>query len=798
MSVDHPHSATMSAPGHSADVLNASPSLEAPAEPKILMGSLLIAVFAVVTFLNAALLFAVQPMFTKMVLPLLGGTPMVWNTCLLFFQSALLLGYLYAHASSRWLTPRTQGFVHIALLLVALLFLPLGVARGAQPPAGAAPPVLWLLGLLAISLGMPFVLLSAGAPMFQRWFASTRHPGAGNPYVLYVASNLGSFVALLAYPLVIEPRLRLSEQSVTWLEFYYALLLLVVLALLLSLRWAKRNDTTGNVVMTTTGEGGTTLPGGGAPPPGETPGRDQDDAESAQMVPTIVPTTAWRLRWVLLSFAPSSLLIGVTTYLSTDVAAVPLLWVIPLALYLLTFVIVFARRPLLGRRFTLDFQLFIGLAILLIIGMTALSVRVLILHLIAFFATALMCHRELADSRPRPEHLTEFYLWMSLGGMLGGVFNVLLAPQLYDRILEYPLAIIIAYALRPALGTYNSGRRALAFDLVLPLALYLAMRAAFQIEVPTGRWGTVATWTLLVTSALLASAFYKRPLRLALGAAAVFFALDHRDPPQDNLVYQRRSFFGVYRVHRWGEFLVLQHGTTTHGAQHLAPDRRREPLTYYNRAGPLGDVFATLTDTLANRSVALVGLGTGTTACYAHRGETWTFYEIDPVVADIAGSGRFFTYLRDCAPDSRIVLGDARLRLADAPDASYDLIALDAFSSDAIPVHLVTREALALYLQKLKPDGSVVFHISNRYLSLDPVLVELARDAKLAGALKDYNVSSDEKTEMYYASRWVALSRSAATLAPLVKDRAWAVLPPSADVRVWTDDFSDIVDVLKR
>lgn len=792
----------MSAPGRSDDILNASTSLDGvPAEPKILMGSLLIAVFAVVTFLNAALLFAVQPMFTKMVLPLLGGTPMVWNTCLLFFQSALLLGYLYAHASSRWLTPRTQGFVHIALLLVALVFLPLGVARGAQPPAGASPPVFWLLGLLTVSLGLPFVLLSAGAPMFQRWFASTRHPGAGNPYVLYVASNLGSFVALLAYPIVIEPRLRLSEQSVTWLEFYYALLLLVAIALLLSLRWAKQNDTTGNAVMAAAGESSATLPGGGAPPPAEALDRSEDLAppSSAEPMPTIVPTPAWRLRWVLLSFAPSSLLIGVTTYLSTDVAAVPLLWVIPLALYLLTFVIVFARRPLLGRRFTLDFQLFIGLAILLIIGMTALSVRVLILHLIAFFATALMCHRELADSRPRPEHLTEFYLWMSLGGMLGGVFNVLLAPQIYDRILEYPLAIIIAYALRPALGTYNSGRRALAFDLVLPLALYFGIRAAFLIEVPTGTWGTVATWTLLVTSALLASAFYKRPLRLALGAAALFFALEHRDPPtQDSLVYQRRSFFGVYRVHRWGEFLVLQHGTTTHGAQHMQPDRRREPLTYYNRAGPLGDVFAELTDTLANRSVALVGLGTGTTACYAHTGEAWTFYEIDPVVAEIASSGRLFTYLKDCAPDSRIVLGDARLRLVDAPDASYDLIALDAFSSDAIPVHLVTREALALYLRKLKPDGSVVFHISNRYLSLDPVLVELARDAKLAGASKDYNVSSDDKSQMYYASRWVALSRSAATLAPLVKNRAWSVLAPSADVRVWTDDFSDIVDVLKR
>lgn len=742
---------------------------------RVTTGRLFIAVLAVVTFLNAALLFAVQPMFTKMVLPLLGGTPMVWNTCLLFFQAALLLGYLYAHASSRLFTPRTQGFVHVSLLVLALLFLPLGISGDLKPPVGLALPVVWLLGLLTLSLGLPFVLLAAGAPMFQRWLASTRHQAAGNPYVLYVASNLGSFVALIAYPTVIEPGLRLSEQSVTWLEFYYALLGVVALALWLTLRWAKEKGSVGNEMVMPSAV-----------------------VESTAQALTIVPTAGWRLRWVLLSFAPSSLLIGVTTYLSTDVAAVPLLWIVPLALYLLTFVIVFTRRPLLGRRFMLHFHVFIGLALLLIIGMTAMNLRVLLLHLIGFFAVAMVCHRELADSRPRAEHLTEFYLWMSLGGMLGGVFNVIVAPLMYDRVLEYPFAIIVAFGLRPALGRYNTGRRSMLLDLILPLALYLGMRAAFHIEVPTGKWATAATWSMLSVSALVAATFYKRPLRLALGAAAVFFALDHRDPPaRDSLVYQRRSFFGVYRVHRWGEFLVLQHGTTTHGAQSLQPERRREPLTYYHRAGPLGDVFAALTDSTAVRNVALVGLGAGTTVCYSHPGEAWTFYEIDPVVVDIAKSGRLFTYLRDCGPDSRIVLGDARLSLVDAPDSSYDLIAIDAFSSDAIPVHLITREALALYLRKLKPNGSVVFHISNRYLNLEPVLVELARDARLAGAIRDFSATQEEKSSMYYASRWVALARDAATLSPLVRDRSWVVLAPSAEVRVWTDDFSDIIDVLK-
>jgi hypothetical protein len=757
-----------------------------------------VGLFALVTFLNAALLFAVQPMFTKMVLPLLGGTPMVWNTCLLFFQAALLLGYLYAHASSQWLRPAAQGVVHLVLLLSALAVLPLSVSSASVPPAGVTVPVFWLLTLLAVSLGLPFVLLSAGAPMFQRWFASTRHPAADNPYVLYVASNLGSFVALLAYPTLIEPWLRVSEQSRAWLGLYYALLVLVGVVWWMTNRWARSFDSTGKEMVMLAGELTNTLPGGGAPPVPENPADPVAPIAPAPTRPAIVPNAAWRLRWVLLSFAPSSLLIGVTTYLSTDVAAVPLLWVVPLALYLLTFVIVFARRPLAPRRFTLDFQLFMGLVVLLIIGMTAMSLRVLALHLIGFFVTALVCHRELADTRPQAQHLTEFYLWMSLGGMLGGVFNVLVAPVVYDRVLEYPFALIVAYGLRPAIGRYSTSRLSQVLDLALPLLLYGAMRASFHIELPAGKWATAGTWTLLAVSALVASSFYKRPLRLALGAAAVFFAVDHRDPPGAGLVYQDRSFFGVYRVHRWGEYLVLQHGTTTHGAQNLSPGRVREPLTYYYRGGPLGDVFAVLTDSTAVREVALVGLGAGSTACYAHAGEVWTFYEIDPVVVDIARSGRLFTYLRDCAPQSRIVVGDARLSLIQAPDSGFDLIVLDAFSSDAIPVHLMTREALALYLSKLKPDGAVAFHISNRYLDLEPVLVELARDARLAGATGDFNASQEDKTAMYYASRWVVLAREAATLAPLVKDRGWRVLPPSADVRVWTDDFSDIVDIIKR
>ena len=437
----------------------------------------LVSLFATAIFLNAALLFSVQPLFTKMVLPLLGGSPAVWNTCLLFFQTLLLAGYLYAHVTSRLLKPKAQAMLHLALLASAIFVLPIHIPESWAHPPGTALPIGWLLGLLTVSLGLPFFLLSAGAPMMQRWFAGTRHTSAHNPYFLYAASNLGSFAALLAYPILIEPRMRISEQSVTWLEVYYALL--VVIGACAALALAYRRTTTARAAVTTTAD----VPEAAAEVPLvadetgvefhlERPGAlrgsmkyliEENPSVIRQFLqgrdvpitePTIVPDRHWRLRWVLLSFAPSSLLIGTTTYLSTDIASVPFLWVIPLALYLLTFVLVFAKRPPLPRWLMLHVQLSLGLGLMvaLCLGGGKGVLAPAVFHLLAFFATAMMCHRELADSRPRAEYLTEFYLWMSLGGVLGGVFNVLLAPVLYDSLVEYPFALVVAFGLRPALG----------------------------------------------------------------------------------------------------------------------------------------------------------------------------------------------------------------------------------------------------------------------------------------------------------------------------------------------------------
>jgi SAM-dependent methyltransferase len=771
----------------------------------------LLAAFGLAIFLNAALLFAVQPMFTKMVLPLLGGSPSVWNTCLLFFQSALLGGYVYAHLTSRIWRPLVQAGVHLTLLLLSLVLLPIHVSRMLARPAGSLLPIPWLLGLLALSLGLPFFLLSAGAPMLQRWFATTRHRSADNPYFLYAASNLGSFTALLAYPFVIEPRLPLSQQSVSWLEFYYVLLALIA-ACAAAAYFLRRPAVSDTVLSTVVREPdpaeAVALEGHGALPGSVRHLVEEHHSVADRLLPepdqpitqpTIIPNGAWRLRWVLLSFAPSSLLIGTTTYLSTDIASAPFLWVIPLALYLLTFVLVFARRPPLNRNFMLFLQLVLGLTLMvqICIGPSASLVTQGTLHLFTFFVMAMVCHRELADSRPRPEYLTEFYLWMSLGGVLGGVFNVVVAPLLYNSLVEYPFALIIAFGLRPSPQRSIGSRRDLFLDVLLPALLCAAVWGGFRLPTPPDAWGKYGTQIFLGVAAAIVAFFWHRPLRLALGLGAIYAGVKLADAATSDIILQRRSFFGIYRVREMLEYHVLQNGTTTHGGQSQRPERRKEPLTYYYRTGPLGQLFDNVVNERPHRRVAIVGLGTGTTACYGRAGEHWTYYEIDPLVVRIARSPAFFSYLRDCEPKIDIVLGDARLSLQQAPDSEFDLIILDAFSSDAIPVHLLTREALALYLRKLKEGGAVTFHISNRFLDLRPVLIGLANDARVPGALGDNDVTDAERGKLYYGTRWIVIAKKPATLASLVRQQGWIPLPPAPAGRVWTDDYSDILSVMR-
>jgi spermidine synthase len=721
----------------------------------------LLILFSLTLFLGATLLFIVEPMFGKMALPLLGGSPAVWNTCMVFYQGALLAGYLYAHLAPKWLGVRRQAAFHLGLLVLILFTLPIGIFHGWTPPP-TANPVVWLLLLLLLSVGLPFFVVSTTAPLLQTWFAHTGHTSAHDPYFLYGASNLGSLLALVAYPMLIEPYLRLHHQSWVWTGGY--VLLIALVALCGVLLWQ------------------TSAPAGVA-------------AGRRAAAPLNLSQRAW---WVLLAFAPSSLLLGVTSYLSTDIAAVPLLWIIPLVLYLLTFVLVFARKPLIPHHSMVFAEpfLLIVLAVIFFIGLKGAVWQALPVHLLAFFCIAMVCHGELMHSRPSAHHLTEFYLWISVGGVLGGIFNALLAPILFNSVVEYPLIIVVASLLRPSLNPPAARLKSPWWDIILPLFLaVLLVLLAWGFQMLPLKLKAYVLLSIACLAGGICYSFRFRPRRLAIGLGVVIIAGGMFIVQPERLLLQERNFFGVSKVTEdaAGRYHILTHGYTTHGAQSLDPARRREPLTYYHRNGPLGQVFAAFSGPKAKKELAIIGLGTGTIACYGQAGQRLSYYEIDPAIERIAREPRYFTYLADCPAHVKVILGDARLSLRDAPGSFYDMIVLDAFSSDAIPLHLVTREAMSLYLSKLKEGGILVFHISNRYLDLKPVLGNLARDAGLV-ALSNFDLkqSDQEFAEKKMPSAWAVMARGTEDLGRLAQDRRWQALPQRPGARIWTDDFSNI------
>jgi hypothetical protein len=721
-------------------------------------GEATLAWFAGTMLLGAFLVFSIQPLFARMALPLLGGAPAVWNTAMVFFQSALLAGYAYAHCLSRCLGPRGQVAGHLSLLAIASLGLPVVIGDGWEPPAGAMS-IPWLIALMAWTVGPPFLAVAATAPLIQRWFADSGHPAAGDPYFLYGASNLGSILALLSYPLLVEPTLTLQQQGWLWAAGYGALALAITGCGLVV--WRR----------VATGVGAAAS---GAAAPSEPIGWPR------------------RLRWLMLALVPSSLLLAVTTHITTDLAAVPLLWVVPLALYLLTFVVAFARRPWLRHAWMIRAQPFVLIPLVLLFAWNLPFWLGLPLHLFGLFVSALVCHGELARLRPTSERLTEFYFWMAAGGALGGAFTALLAPLLFDGVFEYPIALVAACLLRPTLAP-AAGRRVL--DFALPIGIGILLAARTGADVGLRDFGTLGLLLVFVPSALALYALAERPLGFGLGiAAAMGGALLAADA--QSVVARERSFFGVYTVKRDpAGYHVLLHGTTMHGAQRLDAERRRQPLTYFHRDGPLGQLFGAVGARV--RNIGAVGLGVGTVACYRRPGQRWTFYEIDPLVERIARDRRHFHYLAECAPDAEIRTGDARLTLQGAPRAAYDLLILDAFSSDAIPMHLMTREALALYLDKLAPGGVIAWHVSNRNLDLAPIVADLAADAGVVAWVQTDQPSRAELAQYRTPSIWIALARRAEDLGPLVRDPRWQRLHARPDARPWTDDFSNILSALR-
>jgi len=761
--------------------------------------------YSATIFLGAGLLFVVQPMVGKMVLPLLGGTPAVWSTCMVFFQAALLLGYAYAHASTAWLGVRRQAILHLVVLALPLAVLPLGVDQRFLQ-TGAANPVLDVLLLLSAAIGLPFVVVSASAPLLQKWFASTGHPAARDPYFLYAASNLGSMLALLGYPFLIEPRLSLRtadwwSQTRLWSAGYGALAVLTV-ACAVALWWSGRAVREAEV-------------------PG-TPGEGDAGA----------PVLRDRLHWIALSFVPSSLLLGATTYITLDVAAVPLLWVLPLATYLLSFILVFGRWPLRLHRIVT--AVLLPAVLLMIFAMVSALLKqvwmTVLCHLLLLLVVALACHGELALRRPSPRHLTEFYLWMSLGGVLGGLFNALVSPLVFNSLAEYPLAMVLACVL--VLGFRPRPRPAPLLTVALALGvgalafvLYsnsLAIRFDFSFLINAlglastgvGTWLTNLENTVnkeLIYGPPLVAAFFlrRRPIALGLALIGVLMATGYVDARKNDQIRQARSFFGtlkILRVEGDKGYTELHHGTTIHGRQSLDPTRREEPQAYYHRRGPIARLYAELERRGGPLHTAVIGLGTGTMAAFARPGDTMTIYEIDRLVRDIALEPTYFTYVADARTRGAIIhieMGDARLRLEavrrERPSEKYDFILVDAFSSDAIPVHLLTREALAVYLDVLKPDGVLVFHISNRYLRLEPVVANLAEDAKLGGRLLIDDPFAGE-SEGGIESTLAVLARTTAALGSLATDVHWTATPLEVEPRVgvWTDDFHSLLSVFKR
>jgi spermidine synthase len=750
----------------------------------------LVAVFTATTFLSALLLFSIQPLFAKMVLPVLGGSPSVWAVALCFFQGALLAGYCYAHLLNRLISARTAGFVHIAVCGLALLALPIAVpASWSEPPAG--DPYFWQLGLFSVAIGMPFLAVAANAPLLQAWFAATGHPDGRDPYFLYAASNLGSLIALLGYPFLLEPAFGARALASAWTIGYIALIAAIAMCFLV-LRGRSSNS----------------LP----------------TAAQAEGTPGEAPSWSRRLGWVGLALVPAALLTAFTTHVTTDVASAPLLWVLPLALYLLTFVIVFRERAL------------IPMPVLLVFHMAALIVALLqlaqIRHdgwfissatgVVVFFTSALVAHRTLYDLRPAPRYLTEFYQWLSLGGVLGGLFAGLIAPKLFSEVFEYPLLLALTMACRP--GALSVSLRDRDELLRLWLVLATGLLAIYWVpwlaeQLPTAyegvlsplldglnalinRWGVTALLVLAFAIVLLLSG--RHPPRQATLALLMFLAIVAL-PSSVKRGDAQRSYFGVYRVSvsNNGDFHVLTHGTTLHGAQRIrdsdgAYQDDLTPTTYYHPKSPMARTIASVREQLAEQNrkgrYGIIGLGTGSLACYAQEGERWRFFEIDPLVVKIARTPESFSFLHHCRPQPDIVIGDARLTIAKEPAGSFDLIIVDAFTSDAVPVHLMTAEALRLYASKLTPDGIVLLHISNRYLDLDSVL---AATVPMVPELNGLILSDDSSDGSYASSSsTVAIFSKSTEAIDNFRNMTEAYELESNGLRGWTDDSSDILGPL--
>jgi len=787
--------------------------------------------YALTIFVGAFLLFQVQPLMGKYILPWFGGGPGVWTTCMMFFQVLLVGGYAYAHWSARWLKPRTQAVAHLALLAAAVALLPI-TPGDAWKPQGAGDPTLRILLLLGASLGLPYFVLSSTGPLIQYWFSRAR-PGA-SPYRLYALSNIGSLLALLSYPFFFETHFTRQAQASLWAWGLVAYALCCGFCAMRLVRAENRREKA---------EGGMRNAEDGL--------TDHAPRAAPAAEVNIAPSIPQRLQWLLLPACASVLLLAVTNKLCQDVAVIPFLWILPLALYLLSFIICF-DSPRWYRRFPYTLALIAALAGLCwaLFNASELPLRKqLAIYCGGLFICCMVCHGELYRLKPAPRHLTGFYLMIALGGALGGLFVAVGAPLLFANYYELHWGLVLC-GLLFVLVCMSGGRaspRARAscakeengaggnlcpaasepgplapepywrwLACLLTLGVFagldqtLARLPSHSTSPPQGfvtalrivMWAAVASlglsWGLWGNFKSFRHWRFLACIWLVLGVAGLGAVLwKEARASAAGCLYQSRNFYGVLTIYEYERedpelcYLLLQHGRITHGLQFTSPDRAAEPVSYY---GPGSGIWLAVNALPPGpRRIGVVGLGTGTMAAFGRAGDYVRFYEINPQVEQVAAS--WFTYLANCPARVEVAAGDARLSMEHEPPQNFDLLVLDAFSRDAVAVHLLTKEACEVYRRHLHPEGVIAVHISNHFLNLAPVVVNLARHFNYKLASIDYEETDEEW--WFYGSTWALLSHNGELMnSTAVRSAASPAGTNSVRIPLWTDDFASLFQIL--
>lgn len=741
-------------------------------------------IFSLGIFVGSFLLFLIQPMVGKILLPGFGGVPAVWTTCMLFFQAALLAGYIYAERSISLLGFRRQSLLHLLLLLCGLFFLPLDIDLSDIHNA-VHQPTFWLFSQLTVSIGYLFFLIAANAPLLQRYYSYSGQDDAVDPYFLYSASNAGSLLALVAYPFLFEPVLRVSQQKGLWSALYLLQIFMVFLCV-------SRIDRRKN-----------------AEAPDQNPGTSRPPFRNALM-------------WVFLGFVPCSAMLAVTTHIATDIASGPLLWIFPLSIYLISFILVFAKNPV-WREIRWERRLLHGIILSIVVYHFHVFEPfwlIIPLHFLALFLVCMYFHGQLARMRPGTEHLNSYFVWMSVGGIAGGIFNGLIAPLAFATQAEYVITILIS-GLTISLFSRNDPQHVFgkAEKSLLTIA-YVIMIITLHERFPNteNHFFPLGTAQLLAFTIISLSLLFRfRVIKLAL-LIVVYLAGQLFGSAGSLNLLTTRSFFGILKINRivsqnaekFGRahppvdvFYQLSHGTTIHGIERKVDIRPVFPLAYYSRESPIGAIFRAGRINRASQKIGIIGLGCGTLAWYGRPWQHFDFYEIDPEVIKIAENPAYFSYLKDCRASWKNIVGDARINLQTVPDKTYDLLVIDAYSSDAVPTHLLTVEAFRLYRSKLKENGVLALHTSNRYFDLPPVIKRICDEIGMRVLVgndnpKNYSLRYDDyDLEMIKSSQWVAVTDSESVARLLQIFWKWEPMPEKTGMDLWTDDHASLFQVYR-